>query len=67
LNEQLAKNSSYTEDSLLISLIKKSGSRMLAVPQELLYEAWKKVDEQNFDFALLLSQSFYRCQDKGDK
>jgi len=63
--EQLAKNSSYSEDSVIIKMIRKAGGSMSVIAQELVFEAKKKVAEQNFDLAYYINQNYYRCLDKG--
>jgi len=63
--EQLAKNSSYSDDSVIIKMIRKAGGSMSAIAQELVFEAKKKVAEQNFDLAYYISKNYYRCLDEG--
>jgi len=47
-------------------MIKKGGVGTISVPQELVFEAQKNVNEKNFNLALLLTQNINRCQMEGD-
>jgi len=61
---QLGKNSSHTEESVMIKMLRKTGGSMSSIAQELIFEAKSKVDEQNFDMTKLVVQNFDRCQEE---